>query len=594
MASASSAQPFVVSSGSDRPAVPSLWTTAAVPFSVRVRKESTVSWKSQDVDVSVDLTQNSITFRKRGKDTVLGVIPGSDLVQVIPRDDALNLDIVFRVGDRQSTIAMRVPEEEPLVRDILSSLMLLLFADHSYVGHYEVQPDGTKVRVPDESELSVFVGTWNVGNSAPPGDLSPWLQPGVHDVYAVGAQECDFRGWTDSLTSCFGEDYTLIANHSLMQMKLHLFVRNKLVPRVSLVATTREATGLLRVVGNKGGLGIFLRIDSTPMVFVSAHFAAHQGKVEIRNKDYSEILEGLQFNRPVLDIMSECHRSFWCGDLNYRIDAPMEEVIAAVESQEFDHLLEADQLIKEQRAGRVFDGWETQPPSFPPTYKYETEKGNTFEKPQRTYTLKKSRVPSWCDRILWRDATEENAIECVSYTCCDSIRTSDHSPVAAAFRVKTVLPYIHSIPRYILPEHPELCDEEGPYRFRITSFRGEDLMPADPNGLSDPYVVFHGDIIKGCGVMRTNIEKKTLNPVFANKNVPPLEIVPRSYALIKRRYLIFRVMDWDRLSSNDYLGSTILDFGLFEVNVPREFTVPVYYYGVRKGFLHGVGVLETV
>ena len=32
--------------------------------------------QSQDVDVSVDLTQNSITFRKRGKDTVLGVIPG--------------------------------------------------------------------------------------------------------------------------------------------------------------------------------------------------------------------------------------------------------------------------------------------------------------------------------------------------------------------------------------------------------------------------------------------------------------------------------------------------------------------------------------
>ena len=60
--------------------------------------------------------------------------PCSDLVQVIPRDDALNLNIVFRVGDRQSTISMRVPEEEPLVRDILSSLMLLLFADHSYVG----------------------------------------------------------------------------------------------------------------------------------------------------------------------------------------------------------------------------------------------------------------------------------------------------------------------------------------------------------------------------------------------------------------------------------------------------------------------------
>jgi hypothetical protein len=46
--------------------------------------------------------------------------------------------------------------------------------------------------------ISVFVGTWNVGNEQPPEDLTPWLQPrgvvvGMPDLYVLVAQDVGFE-----------------------------------------------------------------------------------------------------------------------------------------------------------------------------------------------------------------------------------------------------------------------------------------------------------------------------------------------------------------------------------------------------------------
>ena len=39
--------------------------------------------------------------------------------------------------------------------------------------------------------LSVFVGSWNMGDAPLPPSLAPWLPPGgQHDLYAVATQEC--------------------------------------------------------------------------------------------------------------------------------------------------------------------------------------------------------------------------------------------------------------------------------------------------------------------------------------------------------------------------------------------------------------------
>ncbi|CAI5944891.1 unnamed protein product [Closterium sp. NIES-64] len=48
-------------------------------------------------------------------------------------------------------------------------------------------------RAPPEQHVSLFIGSWNVGNAPPAADLSPWLPVGGrHDLIAIGSQECDY------------------------------------------------------------------------------------------------------------------------------------------------------------------------------------------------------------------------------------------------------------------------------------------------------------------------------------------------------------------------------------------------------------------
>ena len=44
---------------------------------------------------------------------------------------------------------------------------------------------------------------------------------------------------------------------------------------------------------------------------------------------------------------------FWCGDLNYRIDLPREEVLQMIENNKWLSLQEEDQLIKSRESGLV-------------------------------------------------------------------------------------------------------------------------------------------------------------------------------------------------------------------------------------------------
>lgn len=44
---------------------------------------------------------------------------------------------------------------------------------------------------------------------------------------------------------------------------------------------------------------------------------------------------------------------FWCGDFNYRIDLPNEEVKELIRQQNWDSLIAGDQLISQKNAGQV-------------------------------------------------------------------------------------------------------------------------------------------------------------------------------------------------------------------------------------------------
>jgi hypothetical protein len=84
-------------------------------------------------------------------------------------------------------------------------------------------------------------------------------------------------------------------------------------------------------VGNKGGIGCSFKIFDTTFAFVGCHLAAHHSKFEARNHDYFEI-KGLGLGSTV---PNGFNYAFWCGDLNYRIDGELNQVLDLVKERFF-------------------------------------------------------------------------------------------------------------------------------------------------------------------------------------------------------------------------------------------------------------------
>ncbi|XP_039069721.1 type I inositol polyphosphate 5-phosphatase 5-like [Hibiscus syriacus] len=236
-------------------------------------------------------------------------------------------------------------------------------------------------------------------------------------------------------------NYRLITSKQMVGLFLSIWARKELMPYIGHVRVSSVGRGIMKRLGNKGCIAISMSLHQTSFCFVCCHLASgeKEGDELRRNADVSEILKGTQFpiicktpNHRAPEKIIEHDRVIWLGDLNYRVALSYEATRNLLEDNNWDTLLENDQLNMEREAGRVFNGFKEGRILFAPTYKYSYNSDSYAG--ENGKSKKKRRTPAWCDRILWRGS----GIEQLSYFRGES-RFSDHRPVSALFSVEVIV-----------------------------------------------------------------------------------------------------------------------------------------------------------
>lgn len=287
----------------------------------------------------------------------------------------------------------------------------------------------------DKILITVFVATFNMGNKAPKEEFKQMLKDAAAkkpDIIFYAAQEADYGSSSvedlfNTITTTLENSYSCIVKSNFWEMRLVLLIKKRLEAFVSNVVASTEATGILGLMGNKGGVVACLNIFDSPIAFVSSHLNAHQGNVQRRNEDFKSICTMIDLDNPPFDLLSGYHHVIWAGDLNYRIDKTFQEVVDATQSQNFDSMFPEDQLNKQMKLGKTFNSFIEGKINFAPTYKFK--KGTT------KYDAESKRIPAWCDRVLIR-SFEGLERTCLSYSHHDSVTTSDHHPVSAMWEIE--------------------------------------------------------------------------------------------------------------------------------------------------------------
>ncbi|CAL5097310.1 unnamed protein product [Urochloa decumbens] len=242
-----------------------------------------------------------------------------------------------------------------------------------------------------------------------------------------------------------GRGYRLAASKQMVGIFLCVWVRADLLPCVAGLRVSCVGRGIMGYMGNKGSISVSLTLQGgSSLCFVCTHLASGEkdGDEVRRNSDVAEILKRTRFTKDPLrfsgtaaaapETILEHDKVIWLGDLNYRLTScGGGEAGELLERKDWAALLERDQLRTEQRAGRVFGGWEEGRIRFPPTYKYLAESDAYAMSLGGSGSREKKRTPAWCDRILWRGEGMHQ-----HWYARGESRFSDHRPVSSLFSAR--------------------------------------------------------------------------------------------------------------------------------------------------------------
>ncbi|KAI3511418.1 hypothetical protein L1887_18571 [Cichorium endivia] len=192
--------------------------------------------------------------------------------------------------------------------------------------------------------VKIMVGTWNVGQGKPCHDaLVSWLgsQASDVDILVVGLQEVDMgagflamsaaketlgvegssngQWWQDAMGKAMGEGSTFerVGSRQLAGLLIAIWVRKSLRTHVGDLDVAAVACGLGRALGNKGGVGLRLRVYDRIVCFVNCHLAAHLEAVNRRNADFDHIYRNIAFGKSITNASGMARYLFLCCSLAF-------------------------------------------------------------------------------------------------------------------------------------------------------------------------------------------------------------------------------------------------------------------------------------
>ncbi|KIK96026.1 hypothetical protein PAXRUDRAFT_32653 [Paxillus rubicundulus Ve08.2h10] len=175
--------------------------------------------------------------------------------------------------------------------------------------------------------------------------------------------------------------YVPLIKERMMGLYLSVYIHRDLRDLVEGVSKSAVTAGLIGGrVGNKGGVGISLKIDGATFLFLNAHLAAHEGKVQHRLANLAKIKSELSvddFLQPddprmmAEDVTDRFDYTFLCGDLNFRLDITRLHADWLISRQEYAQAFAFDQLQRLMETNSAFSSFCEAPINFPPTFKYD-------------------------------------------------------------------------------------------------------------------------------------------------------------------------------------------------------------------------------
>ncbi|ODO03460.1 hypothetical protein L198_02307 [Cryptococcus wingfieldii CBS 7118] len=153
-------------------------------------------------------------------------------------------------------------------------------------------------------------------------------------------------------------------------------------------------------VGNKGGIGISLKLAGHRFLFVNSHLAAHTDRKAARIANINKIKSELRLDcflpkddprSQEEDITERFDTVFWCGDLNFRLELSRLHADWLIEQKKYEDALKWDQLrmAMSSEENNPFPGFEEGPINFPCTFKYDVWKSVRATNRELRRTLKR-------------------------------------------------------------------------------------------------------------------------------------------------------------------------------------------------------------